>query len=205
MCPPEHFAVEYAINPWMNPTMPVDADRAMSQWQRLHAVFAGLGHTVHFIDPEPGLPDMVFAANGGTVIGGKVLGARFRYPQRAAEGSAYLDWFRRSGYPDRHGSRAASTRARGTSCSPRRRSSRATGSAATLGWPAELEELFGLPVISVRLVDPRFYHLDTALCVLGGGAAAYYPPRSTRRARRRWPPTSPSSSRPRTPTPRCLA
>ena len=98
MCPPEHFAVDYVINPWMNRAVPVDPVRAMSQWQQLNAVFAGLGHTVHFIDPEPGLPDMVFAANGGTVIGGKVLGARFRYPQRAAEGMAYLDWFRRSGF-----------------------------------------------------------------------------------------------------------
>ena len=39
----------------------------------------------------------------------------------------------------------------------------------------ELEELFGLPVLSVRLVDPRFYHLDTALCVLDADTAAYYP------------------------------
>jgi N-dimethylarginine dimethylaminohydrolase len=39
----------------------------------------------------------------------------------------------------------------------------------------ELEALFGLPVLSVRLVDPRFYHLDTALCVLDADTAAYYP------------------------------
>ena len=80
MCPPEHFAVDYVINPWMNP------DRAGRPGPRHEPVGAavrglsGLGHTVHFIDPEPGLPDMVFAANGGTVIGGRVLGARFRYP-----------------------------------------------------------------------------------------------------------------------------
>src|SRR5258708_4002881 len=36
--------------------------------------------------------------------------------------------------------------------------------------------LFGLPVISVRLVDPRFYHLDTALLILDENTAAYYPP-----------------------------
>jgi N-dimethylarginine dimethylaminohydrolase len=58
MCPPEHFAVDYAINPWMNPAVPVDSARAMSQRQQLHAVLARLGHTVHVIDPRPGLPDM---------------------------------------------------------------------------------------------------------------------------------------------------
>ena len=40
---------------------------------------------------------------------------------------------------------------------------------------AELTDLFGLPVVSLRLVDPRFYHLDTALCVLDADTAMYYP------------------------------
>ena len=75
MCPPEHFAVEYAINPWMNPGQPVDLRLARRQWEQLRSTYLSLGHTVRIIDPEPGLPDMVFAANGATVIGGKVLGA----------------------------------------------------------------------------------------------------------------------------------
>jgi N-dimethylarginine dimethylaminohydrolase len=162
------------INPWMNPLQPVDGARAMSQWQQLRETFSSLGHTVHLIDPEPGLPDMVFAANGATVIGGKVLGARFRYPQRAAEGTAYLDWFRRSGYQ---------TVQEPSSVNEGEGDIVLAGDAIIAGHgfrsdPAvagELAELFGLPVISVRLVDPRFYHLDTALCVLGGGVAAYYP------------------------------
>ena len=174
MCPPQHFAVDYAINPWMNPDLPVDPARAMSQWQHLHTVFAGLGHTVHFIDPEPGLPDMVFAANGGTVIGGKVLGARFRYPQRAAEGMAYLDWFRRSGFQTVREPRTVNE-GEGDIVFAETAIIAGHGFRSDPEVTSELEELFGLPVISVRLVDPRFYHLDTALCVLGGGAAAYYP------------------------------
>ncbi len=39
----------------------------------------------------------------------------------------------------------------------------------------EVQELFGVPVISLQLVDPRFYHLDTALAVLGDDDIAYYP------------------------------
>ena len=72
---------------------------ATAQWRWLRDIYASLGHAVHAIDPEPGLPDMVFAANGAAVIGGKVLGARFRHPQRRPESAAYLSWFRRCGYP----------------------------------------------------------------------------------------------------------
>ena len=174
MCPPEHFAVDYMINPWMNPAVPIDPVRAMSQWQQLYALYAGLGHTVHFIDPEPGLPDMVFAANGGTVIGGKVLGARFRYPQRAAEGLAYLDWFRRSGFQTVQEPRTVNE-GEGDIVYADTAIIAGHGFRSDPAVTSELAELFGLPVISVRLVDPRFYHLDTALCVLGGGVAAYYP------------------------------
>src|SRR5579863_1202448 len=92
MCRPEHFAVSYAINPWMDPARPVDAGRAMAQWDSLRRTYLQLGHRVEDIAPVAGLPDMVFAANGATVIGGKVLGARFRHAERAAEGVAYLDW-----------------------------------------------------------------------------------------------------------------
>ncbi len=98
MCPPEYFTVEYAINPWMNPGDPVDLPLAKRQWERLRSTYVSLGHTVHIIDAEPGLPDMVFAANGATVIGGNVLGSRFKHPERHPEGAAYMDWFRRKGY-----------------------------------------------------------------------------------------------------------
>ena len=54
--------------------------------------------TVSTIEPVSGLPDMVFAANGATVIDGTVLGVRFQYPERAGEAAAYLSWFRAHGY-----------------------------------------------------------------------------------------------------------
>ena len=57
----------------------------MRQWSALRAAYESLGHSVSTIEPVPGLPDMVFAANGATVVDGTVLGVRFRYPERAAE------------------------------------------------------------------------------------------------------------------------
>jgi N-dimethylarginine dimethylaminohydrolase len=173
MCPPEHFAVEYAINPWMHPEKPVDAALAVAQWEDLRATYARLGHTVHAVAPQPGLPDMVFAANGACVIGGQVLGARFRYPQRAAEAAAYRDWFTARGYfvtPPR-----AVNEGEGdlVFAGPAVLAGHGFRSDAAAG--DELARLCGLPVISLRLTDPRFYHLDTALAVLDEGTAAYYP------------------------------
>jgi N-dimethylarginine dimethylaminohydrolase len=174
MCPPAHFAVTYAINPWMRPDEPADAGLAMRQWERLRQAHLRLGHTVHTIEPEPGLPDMVFAANGATVIDGTVLGVRFRYPERAAEAGAYLDWFRSHGW---------------TSVGVPRFANEGEGDILLAGdtvlagygfrsdeaAAGELAAVFGRPVVSLRLTDPRFYHLDTALCVLDSSTAMYYP------------------------------
>ena len=174
MCPPEHFAVEYAINPWMNPGQPVDVALAMRQWQALSDAYSSLGHTVNTITPEPGLPDMVFAANGATVIGGKVLGSRFKHKERAPEAAAYLNWFRARGYGEIRES-AVVNEGEGDIVFAGRVVLLGHGFRTEAVVDRELRELFGLPVLRLRLVDPRFYHLDTALVVLDEETAAYYP------------------------------
>ncbi len=174
MCPPAHFAVTYAINPWMEPDRPTDAALAMRQWAELRQVYLDLGHEVRLIEPVPGLPDMVFAANGGTVVGGRVLGARFRYPQRAQEAGAYLGWFRDRGYPGARMSEHVHE-GEGDILFTGRALLAGYGFRTDQGVAAELAATFGWPVVSLRLVDPRFYHLDTALCVLDGDTAMYYP------------------------------
>jgi N-dimethylarginine dimethylaminohydrolase len=174
MCPPEYFTVRYAINPWMHPGEPVDADLAMRQWQRLRATYISLGHEVRTIEPVPGLPDMVFAANGGCVVDGKVLKVRFRHAERAPEAEAYGRWFTEHGFRVVAEPRAVNEGEGDLLC---------TGSVILAGYGLrselaardDLTGLFGLPVISLRLVDPRFYHLDTALVVLNPDTAAYYP------------------------------
>lgn len=174
MCPPEYFAIEYAINPWMDPALPVDLALARRQWAELRSVYASLGHTVLTIDPQPGLPDMVFSANGATVIGGKVLGAKFAYQQRAAEGPAYLDWFRGNGYSTVIEA-AHVNEGEGDIVFAHRAVIAGHGFRTDRAVQSQILDVFGLPVVSVRLVDPRFYHVDTALLVLSADAAAYYP------------------------------
>lgn len=177
MCPPEHYTVEYAINPWMDPAAAIDPGLAMRQWTGLVETYERLGHRVHRIEPRPGLPDMVFAANSGTVIDGQVLGARFRAPERAAEAEHFRRWFLANGYPRVHMPDAVNE-AEGDFAW--------TGSLLLAGHgfrtdPAahgEAQETLGVPVVSLRLVDPAYYHLDTALFVLTEGAEAniaYYP------------------------------
>ncbi|GIH20358.1 dimethylargininase [Rugosimonospora africana] len=174
MCRPTHFAVDYAINPWMDPTAPVDVDLAIRQWTDLADTYRRLGHTVDEIDPLPGLPDMVFAANGATVIDGVVLGAQFRYPERAAEGPAYLAWFARHGF-ETHEAKFVNE-GEGDLLLAGDHVLAGTGFRTEPGAHGQAQELFGRPVISLNLVDPRFYHLDTALCVLGGPAGVAYLP-----------------------------
>jgi arginine dihydrolase len=174
MCRPDYFAVEYAINPWMDPARPVDVALATHQWERLAAAYAGLGHTVRTIPAEPGLPDMVFAANGATVIDGKVLGARFRYAERQPEAAAYLNWFRTHGYRQIVESQVTNE-GEGDIVYAGRAILAGHGFRSVEGIRPQLTELFGLPVVSLRLVDPRFYHLDTALVVLDTDTVAYYP------------------------------
>jgi N-dimethylarginine dimethylaminohydrolase len=173
MCPPEYFDVSYAINPWMHPGVTVDAGRARRQWSALRAAHESLGHSVSVIDPVAGLPDMVFAANGATVLDGRVLGVRFRYPQRAAEARAYLDWFRARGYPVHEPSLV--NEGEGDILVAGETVLAGYGFRSDAGAAGELAAVFGRRVVSLRLVDPRFYHLDTALCVLDASTAMYYP------------------------------
>lgn len=176
MCPPAYFDVTYAINPWMRPDEPADTRRAMRQWTRLRETYLRLGHTVHTIEPHPELPDMVFAANGATVIAGRVLGARFRYPQRQPEAAAYLGWLRanHAGTGEIRESRVVNE-GEGDIVFAGRAILAGHGFRTDEAVAAELADLFRMPVISLRLVDPRFYHLDTALVVLADDVAAYYP------------------------------
>ena len=172
MCRPTYFAVDYVINPWMDPSVPTDNGLAVRQWTTLRDTYLELGHTVEEIEPIPGLPDMVFAANGATVIDGIAYGAQFRHPERAAEAPAYLNWLDGAGF-DSHDAKQVNE-GEGDLLLTERFLLAGTGFRTDHAAHAEAQELFGRPVITLQLVDPRFYHLDTALAVLGD-TVAYLP------------------------------
>ena len=174
MCPPTYFTVDYAINAWMDPSVEVDVDLAVAQWESLRRTFESLGHRVEVLEPVPGLPDMVFAANGSLVVDGRALIAKFAHPERREEARHHRAWLADNGI--------AVNRARATH--------EGEGDFLVVGDTVlaghgfrtsprahdEARHVLGAPVVSLELVDPRFYHLDTALAVLDDETVAYYPP-----------------------------
>ncbi|MGW5187624.1 dimethylargininase [Kribbella sp. NPDC004138] len=173
MCPPTYFDVTYSINPWMNPAKPTDQPIAMAQWQRIHDQLVGLGHTVELIPPAPGLPDMVFAANGATVWGDRALVARFRHAERDAESASYLEWFRSRGLQVQQA--ATANEGEGDYLTAGRWLLAGSGFRTDRRAHLESEQYFDRPVIGLTLVDDRYYHLDTALAVLDADTVMYYP------------------------------
>jgi N-dimethylarginine dimethylaminohydrolase len=164
MCRPDFFTVEYRINPWMHPEDPTDTSLAVTQWEVLYKTYIDLGFDVKLVAPIDGLPDMVYAANGGFVLDGIAYGASFTYPERQPEGPAYMDWFLDNGFEVR---------------APRNINEgegdflvvgdvilAGMGFRSATESHKELGEIFGREVISLELINPSFYHLDTAIAVL---------------------------------------
>lgn len=178
VCEPAHFAVDYAINPWMRPDARVDTGLACEQWRSLVRAYRAHGHEVETVEPVPGLPDMVFAANCAVVVDGRVFGSLFHAPERRPESTHYTSWFEAAGFDVRVP--AAVCEGEGDLVPAGRYVLAGTGFRTSREAHREAQEFFGRPVISLHLVDPYFYHLDTALFVLrdsdGPDAEiAYYP------------------------------
>ncbi len=176
MCPPDHYGIRYVINPWMEGHVGrVNAARARAQWDVLHNTLAALTR-VELLRPTPELPDLVFTANAGLVLDGTVVPAAFRVPERKGEEATNAEAFQKLRFnleelgPDQP----------------------FEGEGDALFQPGEpllwagygvrssieahpaLTKIFGVEVVSLRLMDPRFYHLDTCFLPLPGGRAAYF-------------------------------
>jgi N-dimethylarginine dimethylaminohydrolase len=173
MCPPAYFGVVYAINPWMHPELPADAAAAVRQWTELRATYERAGHVVETIKPRHGLPDMVFAANSALVIDGVALLARFRHAQRTGEERFYEKWFRAHGFDVRHAEHVHE--GEGDFVVMRDVILGGTGFRTERDAHREVERVFDREVVTLELVDPRFYHLDTALFALDRDQIAYAP------------------------------
>ncbi|HEY0260230.1 MAG TPA: N-dimethylarginine dimethylaminohydrolase [Lacisediminihabitans sp.] len=164
MCRPDFFTVSYRINPWMHPEKPTDTLLAVRQWESLYRIYLDLGFDVRLIDPVDGLPDMVYAANGGFVIDNIAYGASFTYAQRQPEGPAYMDWFRANGFDVRVPENV--NEGEGDFLLVGDTILAGTGFRSASNSHHELAEISGREVVTLELVNPSFYHLDTAIAVL---------------------------------------
>ncbi|OGL35240.1 hypothetical protein A3F65_04200 [Candidatus Saccharibacteria bacterium RIFCSPHIGHO2_12_FULL_47_16b] len=175
MCTPDYFDIEYEINVWMHQDdQPADLT-AHQQWQKLHDIYVQqLGWEVKQITPVKGLPDMVFATDCCTIIGDKVLLSYFRYPERQPETEQFAKWFRDNGYTkvkraNNFFEGGGDTLVFGDKIIA------GHGFRSTPEAHKELEKYFNHEVISLKIIDPHFYHMDTSLAVLDDETVAYYP------------------------------
>ena len=174
MCPPDHYGVEYSINPWMDPDDPPVEREAMSRWQELYDDYLALGYDIELMEPVEGLPDMVFTANGGLVLGGKVMLPRFRPKERQPEMPHFRDWFERAGFEEIHTPEHL-FEGEGDALVWADILFAGHGFRSHIDSHSELAEYFDIEVVSLRLVDPAYYHVDTAMAVLDDETVAINP------------------------------
>jgi len=175
LCPPDYYGIEYEINPWMDRNRNAVPELAREQWARLCDTLQALGSQIEQLAPQPKLPDMVFTANAGLVVGRRFIRSNFRFTQRQGEEPLFEKWFAEHGYESITLPQGLYFEGEGDAlfcgetlfCGYRFRSD--IRSHKTIG------EILNALVISVELVQDRFYHLDTCFCPLPGGAAIWYP------------------------------
>lgn len=175
MCPPTYFDIEYEINVWMHEDNQPSEQTAQEQWDKLYKIYTEqLGWEVQLIDPVKNLPDMVFATDCCLMINGKALLSSFRYPERQPETDHFEKWLRDNGFTDLK--KALNLfEGGGDNMLCGNKIIAGHGFRSDEAAAKEMEDFFGLEVVSLKIVDPRFYHLDTSLAVLGPDTIAYYP------------------------------
>jgi N-dimethylarginine dimethylaminohydrolase len=187
MCPPDHFAVSYTINPWMDPASWAQADHALAakarrEWTDLHRTLVGLGAQIEVVPPAPGVPDLVFTANAAVVLDRKALLARFRHAERQAEEPHFEAAFQRlhgRGLIDtvRKLPEAVVLEGAGDCVWDGTRNLfwMGYGPRSDAAACAYVADEFGVEVLPLELADEHFYHMDTALRPLPGGEVMVVP------------------------------
>ena len=176
MCPPDYFRIEYEINPWMSVKNPANEKKSKQQWEALYRILTeNLGLKVELIMPQPHLPDLVFTANGGLVAGKKVILSNFKFPERQKEQDYFKEWFVQHQYEIISIPSTIAFEGEGDALW--------IGNILFAGYAFRtdisshvfLSNELKCEVISLELVDPRFYHLDTCFCPLTPHSALFVP------------------------------
>jgi len=184
MCPPDHFEVAYVINPWMEGHFAKTSDSvAHAQWNALRLAIEGHA-TVVLEPPQRALPDIVFTANAGLVLGTKAIVSRFRSIERRGEEPHHRAWFAEDGFEILDWPEDVPFEGAGDALFDRGEDILWVGHGfrSSAAVPELLEKMLGRKTAPLNLVDPRFYHLDTCFCPLAGGVLMYYPPAFCRKS-----------------------
>lgn len=176
MCPPEYFTVEYAINPWMENAEPCNEELAKRQWEGLYnAITKEVGADVLLMDPVDGLPDLVFTANAAFVYNDTAVIAHYKFPERRGEEPYCVDWFEKNGFKVVQMPRNVFFEGAGDALVWKDRVFAGYKTRTDIASHNLLTAATGLPVLSMELIDPRFYHIDVCMCPLADGHLIYSP------------------------------
>jgi N-dimethylarginine dimethylaminohydrolase len=175
MCPPDYYGIEYEINPWMSRSRGAETAKAHQQWRNLRDALLRLDVRVELMQPQPGLPDLVFTANAGLMFHNRFISARFRHEVRAKESPHFDAWFASHGFLVEHLPDDMYHEGAGDALF--------CGSVLFGGYRIrsdalahqEVARMIGKSVLPLELVNPRFYHLDTCFCPLAPNEALYFP------------------------------
>lgn len=176
MCEPRYFEVRYVINPWMDGNRGrVDQALAARQWRNLHEVLSGKA-SIKLIEPVAGLPDMVFSANGGFVCRDReIVISSFRHSERRGESRYFSKFFEESGY--RVTRLGGDIKFEGAGDALRDSGGQVWighGQRSDVGAINAIADRLAVKVTGLALVDPKWYHLDTAFCPLEDGCVIAY-------------------------------
>jgi lysine-ketoglutarate reductase/saccharopine dehydrogenase-like protein (TIGR00300 family) len=178
MCAPHHYDVDYVINPWMEGNIHKSSrDRATEQWEGLYKVLKEHA-IVDLVEPQAGWPDMVFTANAGVVLGNVAVVSRFYHKERQGEEPYFKEWFQKQGFTVYELPKDLPFEGAGDALLDRDGNWlwAGYGFRSELDSHAYLAKWLEIEVVSLQLVDNRFYHLDTCFCPLTDGYLLYYPP-----------------------------
>ena len=120
---------------------------------------------------------MVFTANAGLVLGENAVLSRFYHPERQKEEPYFKKWFEDNGFNVFELPKDLPFEGAGDALLDRE----GRWLWAGYGFRSELDshpyiaKWLDIEVLSLRLIDDRFYHLDTCFCPLSGGYLLYYP------------------------------
>lgn len=175
MCRPEFFEVRYVINPWMEGNLGrVDKALARRQWENLHGIVTRLAR-VDLVEPVAGLPDMTFTANAGLVHGNEVIVSSFRHAERQPEAPHFEKFFASQGYRVQHLKEGTIFEGAGDALfDAQGKLWFGSGIRSVSHALDEVIAALGVDAYGLELIDPHWYHLDTAFCPLPQGQAIAY-------------------------------
>jgi N-dimethylarginine dimethylaminohydrolase len=169
---PDHFRVDYVINPFMDVADQPDGSLAREQWDALRDALHAAGATTEVLGQRADSPDMVYAMNLGLALerpaGPVAVLSHMRYAERRRETLTAEAWF-----ADR-GATLLRTGAHGIGASFEAGDAFAWRGDLVVGYGPRTDALalkhlavdLDVTVHGVRTVHPGMYHLDLAFCPL---------------------------------------